>query len=116
MILSNDTGQPPTVAAAPSPSTIIEQPQSDELQMAYDTLDGMIAALHGANYVLATVDAQQLMQQRETAQAAGFSIGALDDEVTSRLDALVGTLPIRVVAPLRVPGSTGSPVNPLAMF
>jgi DNA-binding NarL/FixJ family response regulator len=101
MIVSNDTEHPPTVAAAPSPSTIIEQPQSDELQMAYDTLDGMIAALQGANYVLATVDAQQLMQQRETAQTAGFSIGALDDEITSRLDALVGTLPVRVTTPLQ---------------
>jgi DNA-binding NarL/FixJ family response regulator len=102
MIVSNDTGShPPTVAAAPSPSTIIEQPQSDELQLAYDTLDGMIAALQGANYVLATVDAQQLMQQRETAQAAGFSIGALDDEITSRLDVLVGTLPVRVSTQLQ---------------
>jgi DNA-binding NarL/FixJ family response regulator len=102
MTVSNDSGShPPTVAAAPSPSTIIEQPQSDELQLAYDTLDGMIAALQGANYVLATVDAQQLMQQRETAQSAGFSIGALDDEITSRMDAMVGTLPSRVTTQLQ---------------
>jgi len=102
MIVADDTvHHPRIVAAAPSPSTIIEQPGSDELQMAYATLDGMITALHGANYVLATVDAQLLIQQRETARSAGFSIGALDDEITSRLDAMVGTLPSRAITPLQ---------------
>ena len=97
----NDGEHPSTVAAGPSPSTVLAPPQSDELQAAYDTLDSMIAALRGANYVLATVDAQQLMQQHETAQAAGFPIGALDDEITSRLDALAGTLPARVITQLQ---------------
>ena len=54
-----------------------------------------------ANYVLATVDAQQLMQLHETALAAGFPIGALDDEITSRLDALAASLPPRVIAQLQ---------------
>lgn len=101
IIGENDTEPPSIVAAGPSPSAILAPPQSDELQTAYDTLDSMIAALRGANYILATVDAQQLMQQREAAQAAGFSIGALDDEITSRLDALVGTLPTRVITQLQ---------------
>ena len=94
----NEPHQPSTVAAGPSPSTILAP---DELQLAYATLDSMIGALQSGNYVLATVDAHELMQGRETAQAAGFSIGALDDEITSRLDALVGTLPTRVNAQLQ---------------
>jgi CheY-like chemotaxis protein len=89
----NEPHQPSTRAAGPSPSAILAP---DELQLAYATLDSMIGALRSGNYVLATVDASELMQGRETAQAAGFSIGALDDEITARLDALVGTLPTRV--------------------
>lgn len=89
----NEPHQPSTVAAGPGPSTILAP---DELQLAYATLDSMIGALRSGNYVLATVDANELMQGRETAQAAGFSIGALDEEITARLEALVGTLPTRV--------------------
>ena len=41
----------------------------------------MLAALEGGSYVLASVDARALMEQRETAVAAGFALTGLDAAV-----------------------------------
>jgi len=70
-----------TVIAAPAEET--------ELDAAYAALDRLVAAVEDGNYVLATVEAQALMDAREAAFAAGFTTSGLDAEVTARLDVVV---------------------------
>jgi len=82
------------VVAAPSPEA------QTPLDGAYGTLDEMVSALRGGNYVLATVDARTLMDQRAAAFDAGFALVGIDAEITARLDPLAGGLPARVNAAL----------------
>ena len=77
---------------ASSPSAAARSP----LDEAYATLDDLVGALRQGNYVLATVDAQTLMDQRETARSTGFALTGLDAEIGARLEQLVGDLPSRV--------------------
>jgi hypothetical protein len=53
----------------------------------------MIVAIEGGNYVLATVEAQALMDAREVAFAAGYTTSGLDAEVTARLEVVVVGIP-----------------------
>src|SRR3989304_2233658 len=64
-----------------------------ELHDASLALDQLVAAIEGGNYVLATVEAQALMDAREVAFAAGFTTSGLDAEVTARLTAGVVDIP-----------------------
>lgn len=82
--------------------TVVEPPADEQgpLDTAYGTLDEIIAALESGNYLLATVDAQALMDQRELARGAGFALTGLDAEITARLEVIVGDLPTRVSASL----------------
>lgn len=82
-------------------SGVVREPEVvTDLDRAYDSLDAMIAALEDGNYVLATVEAQSLIDRRERAIAAGFSVSGLDAEVTARLEAIAPDLPARVVTQL----------------
>jgi CheY-like chemotaxis protein len=81
---TTDTTPPRTVVAA---SSLVE---------AQNALDELVAALRDGNYVLATVHAQTLMDERQQAIAEGFSLSGLDAAIAVRLDGLVGTLPLRV--------------------
>lgn len=72
---------------------ITEPVEETELDAAYAALDRMIAAIQSGNYVLAAVEARALMDAREVAFGAGFSISGLDAEITARLEDLVGTIP-----------------------
>jgi CheY-like chemotaxis protein len=86
---------------------VLQEPEVvTELDRAYASLDAMLDALAAGNYVLATVEAQSLMDQREQAIAAGFSVSGLDAEVTARLEAVAPDLPPRVVT--RLIGILGS--------
>jgi CheY-like chemotaxis protein len=84
------------VVASPSPSPDAQTP----LDAAYGTLDDMVVALRSGNYVLATVDARTLMDQRAAAFDAGFALVGIDAEITARLDPLANGLPPRVSAAL----------------
>ncbi|MEX0743239.1 MAG: response regulator [Actinomycetota bacterium] len=81
---TTDTTRPRTVVAAGS------------LVEAYDALDALIAALRDGNYVLATIQAQTLMDERRQAIVEGYSLSGLDAAIAVRLDGLVGGLPQRV--------------------
>jgi hypothetical protein len=83
-----------SVAPKPSPSA------STALDAAYATVDDMIGALRAGNYVLATVDARSLLEQRDAARAAGFALTGLDAELMARLVGLAGDVPPRVAAQL----------------
>lgn len=78
--------------------TIIAEPTetTTALDDAYAALDRVVTALEGSNYILATVEAQVLMDQRDQALLAGFATVGLDAEVTARLEGLVSGLPERV--------------------
>lgn len=80
--------------------TIVAAPTTESLERAYESLDELVAAIDSGNYVLATVQAQALMDQREQARSAGFAIAGLDAEVLARLEALVAGVPGRVDASL----------------
>jgi DNA-binding NarL/FixJ family response regulator len=71
-----------------------------ELDRAYASLDAMIGALQDGNYLLAILEAQRLMQFRERAIAAGFSVSGFDAQVTARLAAVAASLPPWVVTQL----------------
>ena len=66
------------------------------LDDAYAALDRMVGALEGGNYILATIEAQVLVDQRDQALLAGFATSGLDAEVTARLETLAPQLPERV--------------------
>ena len=84
-------------AAVDTGGDVIAEPETTSaLDEAYATLDRLVEALRGGNYILASVEAQTLMDQREQATAAGFATAGLDAEVTPRLEALVQELPFRV--------------------
>ncbi|OFW77705.1 MAG: hypothetical protein A2Z48_03000, partial [Actinobacteria bacterium RBG_19FT_COMBO_70_19] len=75
---------------------IIPEPaQTTALDDAYAALDRMIEALEGGNHILAAVEAQVLVDQRDQALLAGFAISSLDAEVTARLETVVPQLPER---------------------
>ena len=80
-----DTDEDTAVEEAPTP-----------LDEAYASLDTMIGALEDGDYVLATIEAQSLMEEREQALAAGFATTGFDAEVTARLEPLVPELPLRL--------------------
>ncbi len=77
-----------------------EPPTVTALDRAEDALDAMVAALEDGNYILAAVEAQNLMRYREQAIAEGFSVRAFDAAVTARLEILVPDLPQRVASRL----------------
>ena len=83
-------------AAVDTGDDIIEPETTSALDEGYASLDRLVEALQGGNYILATVEAQTLMDQREQATTAGFATAGLDAEVTTRLEALVPDLPFRV--------------------
>jgi len=86
---------------------VLQEPEVvTALDRARASLDAMLDALAAGNYVLATVEAQSLMDQREQAIAAGFSVSGLDAEVTARLETVAPELPRRVVT--RLIGILGS--------
>ena len=80
-----DTTRPRTVVVA-----------AGSLDEAYDALDELTAALRDGNYVLATIRAQTLMDERRQAIFEGYSLTELDAAVAVRLESLVGVLPLRV--------------------
>lgn len=73
---------------------VAEPVEQTELDDAYAALDRMIVAIEGGNYVLATVEAQALMDARAAAFAAGFTTSGLDAEVTARLEVVVVGIPV----------------------
>ncbi len=81
--------------------TVIAQPEQTALDAAYRSMDAMIAAIEGGNYVLATVQAQSFIDDRAQALAQGFSISGLDAEVTTRLQAVVSGIPASVSGDLQ---------------
>ncbi len=93
---SETVAEPSTAIDTGGGGDIIAEPETTPLDDAYASLDRMVAALEGGNYILATVEAQSLMTQRDQAISGGFSTGGFDAEVTARLEALVPTLPRRV--------------------
>lgn len=96
---SDIRGDVTTLAEAPtspSPPGVIEPGSPSLLDQAYATLDRMVEALRGGNYVVGTVEAQALADQREEAAAAGYALSGFDAEVTSRLLAISPNLPERV--------------------
>jgi DNA-binding NarL/FixJ family response regulator len=97
---ANDTGGGETTEAQGEPVVDTGGPIVEEttslLDDAYATLDELISALDSGNYILATVDAQALMDQRQQSLDAGFATSGLDAEVTARLEVVVVTIPARV--------------------
>ena len=89
-------GSAPVAEASPTAGGSIIVDETTPLDEAYAALDRMMAAIEGGNYVLAAVEAQSLMDQRQQAFDAGFATSGLDAEVTARLEAVVGGLPARV--------------------
>ena len=90
----NGTGPAPADTTDQAGGTVIAEPAEEtELNDAYLALDQLVAAIEGGNYVLATVEAQALMDAREVAFAAGFTTSGLDAEVTARLTAVVVDIP-----------------------
>ena len=84
-------------AAVDTGGDIIAEPDATSaLDQGYATLDRLVEALRGGNYILASVEAQTLMDQREQATTAGFATAGLDAAVTTRLEPLVPNLPFRV--------------------
>ena len=81
--------------------TVIAQPEQTALDAAYNSMDTMMAAIEGGNYVLATVQAQSFMDDRAQALTEGFSISGLDAEVTTRLETVVAQIPASAAADLR---------------
>jgi CheY-like chemotaxis protein len=96
---SDIRGDTTTVAeASPSSSDgeVVEPGSPSLLDEAYATLDRMVTALRGGNYIVGSVEAQTLADQREGAAAAGYALAGFDAEVTSRLLAITPNLPERV--------------------
>ena len=87
-------GPPPADTTDQTGDTVIAAPDgAPELDTAYASLDRLIAAIEAGNYVLATIEAQALMGDREAALIAGFTAGGLDAEITARLLAVIGGIP-----------------------
>lgn len=99
-IEESDTRGDTTTVAEASPSSsggeVVEPGSPSLLDEAYATLDRMVAALRGGNYIVGSVEAQALADQREGAAAAGYALAGFDAEVTSRLLAIAPNLPERV--------------------
>jgi CheY-like chemotaxis protein len=94
MIATDGVAPPPAETTDTTrPGTVVA---SSTLDQAYDALDGLLDALRGGNYVLATIQAQTLMDERRQAIAEGYSLSGLDAAIAVRLDGLVGGLPQRV--------------------
>ena len=98
---ANDTGGEQTTQAEGEPAAVdtggpVVEEETTQLDQAYATLDELVVSLEDGNYVLAIVDAQTLMDQREQALDAGFAVVSLDAEVTARLTPIAGELPPRV--------------------
>jgi hypothetical protein len=90
----NGTEPAPADTTDQTGGTVIAEPAEEtELDEAYLALEHVIAAIEGGNYVLATVEAQSLMDAREAAFAAGFTTSGLDAEVTARLTVVVVDIP-----------------------
>jgi DNA-binding NarL/FixJ family response regulator len=68
----------------------------DALDAAYASLRRLMTAIESGNYVLASVEAEALLEARDQAAAEGFAIIGLDAEVTARLGTIVDVLPLRV--------------------
>jgi CheY-like chemotaxis protein len=83
-------------SSSPSGGEVVEPGSPSLLDEAYATLDRLVEALRDGNYVVGTVEAQALVDQRDEAVAAGFAIAGFDAEVTSRLLAIAPNLPERV--------------------
>lgn len=83
-------------SSSPSGGEVVEPRPPSLLDEAYATLDRLVEALRDGNYVVGTVEAQALVDQRDEAVAAGFAIAGFDAEVTSRLLAIAPNLPERV--------------------
>lgn len=104
MITSGGDGTEPAPADMTDQTgdTVIAEPAEEtELDAAYAALDRMIAAIEGGNYVLATVEAQALMDARADAFAAGYATSGLDAEVTARLEVVVVGIPAGAEASLQ---------------
>lgn len=82
---TTDTSRPRTVVLA-----------AGSLDEAYDALDALTEALRDGNYVLATIRAQTLMDERQQATFEGYSLSGLDAAIAVRLEDLVVGLPPRV--------------------
>jgi hypothetical protein len=63
---------------------------------AYASLRGLIDAIDRGDYVLASVEAEALLDARERAKEQGYALGGLDDQITARLGGVVELLPLRV--------------------
>jgi DNA-binding NarL/FixJ family response regulator len=72
----------------------------DALDEAYAALRRLMTSIESGNYVLAGIEAEELMEAREQAAAEGFAVIGLDAEVTARLGTIVDVLPLRVNAML----------------
>ncbi len=99
-MISTGGVQPPPADTTdtPRPRTVVLAAGS--LDEAYDALDALIASLRDGNYVLATIQAQALMDQRQQATFEGYSLSGLDAAIAAQLDGLVVSLPPRVNATL----------------
>lgn len=95
MIATGGAPRPPAdTTDTPRPRTVVLAAGS--LDEAYDALDALIAALRDGNYVLATIRAQTLMDERQQATFEGYSLSGLDAAIALRLEGLVVGLPQRV--------------------
>jgi DNA-binding NarL/FixJ family response regulator len=99
-MIATGGGQPPPADTTdtPRPRTVVLAAGS--LDEAYGALDALVAALRDGNYVLATIQAQTLMDERRQATFEGYSVSGLDAAIAVQLDGLVVSLPQRVNASL----------------
>jgi CheY-like chemotaxis protein len=73
----------------------------DRLDDAQASLNAMIDAIEAGNYPLATLRAQELMDQRATAIAGGYLTSDLDREIRFRLGGLTSALPASAISALQ---------------
>lgn len=64
------------------------------------SLRGLISAIESGNYVLASIEADALLDARERAKEQGYSISGLDAAITARLGTVVDLLPLRATTEL----------------
>jgi hypothetical protein len=84
---------PPATDTSDLAKTVILTPQgTDRLDEAYRSLDRLIQAIESDHPGVAAIWARTLMDARDGAIETGFITSALDDEITARLELVVGGL------------------------
>ena len=94
-VVTTGAGTPvPRVDVTDLGGEVLNVPQGiGPLDDARDSLERVIAAMKAGNYALAAAHATALMDQRETAIAAGYLTDDLDSQIRLRLAGLVAAMP-----------------------